>query len=959
MLQTQPTTRRPIEDGLDRNNISELRKRFLQLNFDRLLRTRNELDHRQVIFFDVLPLLFHCNHPMLPGFVSHATPAGVAGYKPSKKDVLSGKSLARSFRLAGGYQGENVWGIYTMGSVGTLAHNTHSDFDVWLCLSPELSEAGCQELKQKCLRISQWAKSLRLEVHFFLMNSEAFSRGKTLSLDEESSGSAQQSLLLDEFYRTALYLAGRLPVWWFVPSDQEPVYEPFSAQLLDKRFLRPGATLDFGGLNRISPGEYVGAGAWQLYKAIESPYKSVLKLLLMESYAADFPDTVPLAMEFKQQVYSGELNVDQLDPYLCVYRRIESYLLGRNEPARLELVRRCFYYKVRKPLSQKPSRIGKPWQRVVMETLVEQWGWSEEWVANLDRRPQWKAQAVQEERSALVQSLNASYDGLQAFANKTGVARTISQQELHILGRKLQAAFERRPDKIDWINPGISKDISESHLRFVQTAIASKQQPQGQKIWQLYGARNISDEPLRQSNSPVDMLLWCYVNRVIDGHVQFDLALAPQATEIQMRRTLTRIQQWLPLPLPSLGQDAFAQTSVPKRAMILINVAKEPVSRLSGLGVQRLSGKNDPLQYGSFSENLVASIDLITLNSWNELGSERFEGDDALLSAMQAYMALCMPGSHQAPPELTIDCLGIDHAAGITKRIRQWFQELAGCYYTGIKPPSTRYVFELSSDIVTLQFRGPKLHLQAHKNIDALMVFLSAPQKKYSPVVVDSYALINHPLKILTKHLSAANLLVFYERRGAILKITLVDEKGSLIQFDSEYTEQLHTLNALFIFLRSVLLRMPQAQLHRTSTQGEVPVQFHELKEGSQRRLSVTPRAVAPVMDNLSYVGFTARLYLSEQGGLAYDFECLGQVFSWEQLKDDVFFASAQFMLSQRREARQYRIYITDLDISATEGYFGAFDSLQSSHYMTVKLDIEHRLMAAARALSVSPDGGN
>ncbi len=949
MPQPQPVKHQAIEDGLDRIHITELRKRFLQINFDRMLRTRNALHHRQEVFLDVLPLLFHCNHPMLPGFVSHATPAGVSGYKPSKQDVAAGKSLARSFCNTGGHQGENIWGIYIMGSVGTLAHTTHSDFDVWLCYKPDLSHEGRVELQQKCQRISKWADDLRLEVHFFLMNSEAFASGQTLQLDEESSGSAQRALLLDEFYRTALYVAGRLPLWWFAPAQEEHDYEQYTHQLTDKRFLRPGTTLDFGGLNHIPVGEYLGAATWQLYKSIGSPYKSALKLLLMEAYVADYPNTQPLGLEFKQLVYAGDLNVDDLDPYLLVYQRIERYLLEHNALERLELARRCFYFKIHKPLSRKPVHVSKSWQRGVLEQLVANWGWTDDWVAHLDRRAEWKANEVRIERNALVSSLNGSYEALQRFANASGGERAISEHELHILGRKLQAVFERRPGKIDWINPGISKDISESLLKLTQTHTVDGDGWQVQGVWQLIGA---DDEPLRQSASPVDLLLWCHINQVIDGHVQWDLNQAPDANEIQLRRTLAHIAQWLPLPIRAPEQSAFAQPAVPERALLLINVAKESKSRLSDMGVQRLSGKNDPLRYGSYSDNLVASVDLITLNSWQEVANQRFEGRYALLYAMKAYMALCMPGSHQAPPELTVECLGQNHATAIGKRINQWFHEIAACYYTGIKPPATRYIFELGPQLFSLQFKGPKLHVVAHKGKKNLQAFLSEPQNKYSPVVVDSFALQNHPVKLIAKRLSAKSIFVFYQREQHIINVTVVDEKGSFIEFKSEYTEQLHSLQALHKFLHVALRRIPAAPMPNMESGFSIfPIEFYELHEEKNRRLSLHQKTVGWPANDHKALSVSAMVRLNEKGTLEYNFECLGQHFTWEQLNNDVFYIAAQYVMKQCSAPQRYRIHISDVDLSASGDYYCQNDKLQLCHYLKAKIDIEQKLSIAARTL--------
>ena len=113
------------------------------------------------------------------------------------------------------------------------------------------------------------------------------------------------AVLLDEFYRTGIVLAGRLPAWWLVPPAAEAHYAQFCRQLTKKRYVKSAELVDFGGISSIPQGEFVGAGIWQLYKAIDSPFKSVLKLLLFEVYAAQFPRTESLSTDYKRAVHQG------------------------------------------------------------------------------------------------------------------------------------------------------------------------------------------------------------------------------------------------------------------------------------------------------------------------------------------------------------------------------------------------------------------------------------------------------------------------------------------------------------------------------------------------------------------------------------------------------------------------------------------------------------------------------
>lgn len=94
-------------------------------------------------------------------------------------------------------------------------------------------------------------------------------------------------LLLDEFYRTAVRLAGKRILWNMVPCDEEEHYDDYVMTLYAQGVLTPNEWLDLGGLSSLSAEEYFGASLWQLYKSIDSPYKAVLKTLLLEAYSGN------------------------------------------------------------------------------------------------------------------------------------------------------------------------------------------------------------------------------------------------------------------------------------------------------------------------------------------------------------------------------------------------------------------------------------------------------------------------------------------------------------------------------------------------------------------------------------------------------------------------------------------------------------------------------------------------
>ena len=136
-----------------------------------------------------------------------------------------------------------------------------------------------------------------------------------------------------------------------------------------------------GGIRRRGP--------WQLGKVIDAPYKSVLKLLLLEAYAGEYPRPDLLAMRYKAFIYGGAADAEALDPYWLLYRRVEEYLERQADARRLALARRCLYFKAQEAQRHLPSHVARAWRRRFIAGLSRQWGWSGEDTARLAERDRW------------------------------------------------------------------------------------------------------------------------------------------------------------------------------------------------------------------------------------------------------------------------------------------------------------------------------------------------------------------------------------------------------------------------------------------------------------------------------------------------------------------------------------------------------------------------------------------
>jgi adenylate cyclase class 1 len=937
-----------IDEGIDRKTLTQVRARFLQVNQGRLARAMQALSSRQQSVLRLLPLLLHVNHPLLPGYVSAQTPAGLCGYEPSAEVLSEAQRLTRSFTYKGsrGAPPAPILGLFLMGSLGTLAQEEESDMDFWVCHDPSLSPAALAELQNKCSLLEAWATTQGSEAHFFLINPQRFAQGeRDGKLTSDDCGTTQHYLLLDEFYRTALWLGGRTPLWWLVPAYEEARYPAYGHILLSKRFIREGDALDLGHLARIPPGEFLGAGMWQLFKGIESPYKAVLKLLLSEVYASEHPQVECLALRFKQAVFAHRLDLDELDPYMVVYRRLEEYLQGRGELERLELIRRCLYLKANKKLSRPPRQGRKSWQRLLLERLTQAWNWDHRQLARLDDRGQWKVRQVSTERRALVHELTYSYRFLLRFAREQQAISPLNQRDFALLGRRLYAAFERKASKVECINPGIAPDLAEDTLTLVHSA--NPDSPETDH-WALYsGTLNHLQWPnfaqLKRARDLIELLAWAHRNGVIAPTTR--LSLHPgtnDLSEAELFNLIGSLQQLAPLPLPAVSDATFLKPSAPSAILLLVNVALDPLPQHSQMNLHMLSERDDSLGYAGVRDNLVLSLDQVSLNSWNELLVSRYSGRNALLDCLRDLLN-SLPA--EAPlPRILVRCFCRNRAAAIASRVEQLLHEMLG----QLRQAPCRYLLQVQQRFQLFHLAPGAVRYQSLGERAELLRYLGQAQPEYQPLQLDTRALEHDDLRPILSQARPHCIQVFYRLQEDQAQLTLLDEHNALWSQTLPYRDLASLLNPLQRFLQSLLYRRDtQRSLDAQLSAPAVPtleLRYYEvLPAGLSRAQSIEPRPVPQAALHQPYYNVQAIIEHSEAQRAQVTLFCNQREFSELEYGQNLYAATAQHILSQRRTAERYPCYLTDLDVSRVRGE----GPLQTIHFLRYKAELEQALNRA------------
>lgn len=935
-----------LSEGVDRKTLKLLRGRFLTLNAIRLERASQALSTRQQSVLRLLPLLFHVNHPLLPGYVSGATPCGLSGYQPDEAILSEAQRLTRSFvykpkRHDGRPAPGEIFSLFLMGSLGTVAQAEQSDMDLWVCHDPQLSEEKLAELRRKCSLLEVWAASQGAELHCFLIDPKRYTEGaREAQLTSDDCGTTQHYLLLEEFYRTALWLGGRTPLWWLVPVYEEANYREFGRILQHKRFIRSDEVIDLGHLAQIPPHEFLGAGMWQLFKGIDSPFKSVLKLLLTEVYASEHPHTRCLALRFKEAVYLGKLDNEELDPYMMVFRRLEEYLQARGEQERLELVRRCLYLKIGKRLSRPPKHRQKSWQRLLLERLVNDWQWPERQLLHLDGRSEWKVPQVQNERRALVNELTYSYRFLSRLGRQLHIANPLSERDLGVLGRRLYAAFERKSDKVEFINPGIAPDLSEELLTLVQGL-----DDQGERLWTLYpgsvtGQDGIGFRPLKRARHLSELLAWGQRNGVVDGGSKINLqAEGSDLSDFELANLIGSFQHSFPLPLPELSEAALLAPSQPREVLILVNVGIDPLRQHSQQNVHLTTERTDSLGYSGLRDNLVLSLDLIALNSWNELSVNHYEGPNALLDCLCDYLN-SLPNA-QATPSLKVRCFCRNRAPAIAKRVSELFAEVSAQLAAG---PS-RYLLQVQQRYHLLDLRLGQVSYRSPGDIPTLLNRLGEEQNRFSPLHLDRHALEGEDLALILGRSSPGTVQLFYRQDGQMAELSILDEHHALWRTRLPFYNERSFLLPWLRFLNSIQVR--QGALRPLGSALPGPAACYEVQPPLPARAQrLESRSLSDDGGQLAYYPVQALISDGELGQSTLSLFCNHREFSQLEYGHELFSAAARYILSQRQEGQRYPCYLTDLDLPSRNG-----QPVPTLHYLKRKAELEEKLNAALNQL--------
>lgn len=609
------------------SNLARNRELFDQFNRIRYRNVLNAFPDNYSLIFKMVPFLLHTNFRGLPGFVDHPeTPGGIKYYVPDDETAYQVDryfSKKCKFRDRENPNEGFIEFLSVMGSVGSIAQTGRSDFDMWVGIHVDaVSQEGYRRFLEKLRAVESWLSKLRLEVHFFPTDIKSVSNNVFGSVDDESCGSAQSLMLKDEFYRTAILIAGKIPYWWMVePGISDEEYgRRYRAQLeADRSSMEP--YVDIGNIGKIDRGEFFGAALWQLVKSLHSPFKSFIKMCLIEKYlsSGDEDRISLLSNTLKENVISNQ-NMDSqaVDAYLLMFRTVEDYFLKSGKLEEVDMLRTCFYMKVQPNLSGLNRNVhagSDKWQ--LMNRYVQEWKWTPDRVKHLDTFYRWPMDDLLKFDHQMKTHMIRSFQVLTKTQDLIANNPMITEDDVKIISRKLLAFYMPKPKKIRRFYFTFDDSVSEPELTVTRQ----------DNTWQIYRGEVKRDPRKTQFTNMLygsvhltDLCLWTAYSRIFNpNHSKLTVFSGGNLGQADLSRFIEAVSDYLDV-------HGHAKTR---------HYLEEPF-----IQSVFITCKMDPDDPGD-------KISVFYLNSWKELFAEHFASEEEfgpLLGELLAgYVRLGMP----------------------------------------------------------------------------------------------------------------------------------------------------------------------------------------------------------------------------------------------------------------------------------------------------------------------------
>ncbi len=620
-------------------------KRFNQFKIDRTLCTLSEVDR---LIFTTVPRLLHVNQEGLPGYVDEKNvPCGIMNFTMDHESLVAAEKLFPQVIIR---RQENLSPVIhtalLMGSLGSIAQSKKSDLDYTLLVDKNsFTPEGLKLFQKKLNLIETWTwDNYHLETHFFINDHNEVRNNIFGESDSESTGSALAKLLKEEMYRTMIIVTGKVPYWLIAPVDCDDNRYTALIEMIqnNETLLRREEYIDMGNVDDISNGEFFGASIWALIKSFKSPFKTLMKMGILEDYMFTETKSNLLCHQVKKRIFDGTPH-DEIDPYLLMFERVQKFFSDTKDNPEVDALRAAFYLKVGTQVTGDELEKGSNhWKKIILIKMIKDWGWDGPKIDHINKYYiDWQMNQKVELGDRINKILMSSYKNISEKNSTLDASETlITEQDTNLLGRKLFSAYRTAPNKVENIGALVDGKTNERYLTFLHESPKSKEE---QGAWYLirgkapaYLDKVDPDFIIKKTTLLPSLIAFTANNNLYSKKVEkyddenTEILLQAEGGSIRSRDILHLLDQIssfiASVNIAAISNDDLLADAQVKQLYMIADFGNPPPMLITSGDIKECKNSEELNDFLNKRLEKIQSISTIYITTWGELFCKTYSG---------------------------------------------------------------------------------------------------------------------------------------------------------------------------------------------------------------------------------------------------------------------------------------------------------------------------------------------
>lgn len=733
------------------------------------------LTEQQQVAIRLIPLIFQTNHRMLPAYVGANTPTGIYGYRPDKQLLAEARKINHRFA----YDQQTVLKNTIIDALYLQLGVLDQKVTLILIHKAEIDVEQNQQLQVKMSRLVRWLESEQLYVTGVVQTAEQL---VSSFLDKSVTRQHFGLLSIDNFYFESILLAGKYPLWWLIPPENDLNYRKIVQQIEHARYVNDNEYLDFGPASEFNINMILYSVMNLMRQGIADD--SILLRYCMTWQSLRMHSNGLLSAALKSELIETKQDLQLLSTsriYTMTIGKLVNALFGQEEWEKISRIYHLLIpfsnYEIKALLSELPEHSeGKQSPSTSAENNLAIF-------IDAKKRLQGFVTAAAARVVEQITNLDVGEDDIELFT-----------QLLELYQLQLNS-----PDLLAVINQqSIPAIIQEKILirELIQEGEASQ--------WGLVIKDEQGNEYLvHRLTSLLALIAWAWLNRIIDQNTQMSIDCpGHQVKQIEARYALEVLVHQLSNDFwQYLKQSQTDDRDWVSKSLVFVRF----ISMVDDESL--IEGKT---QYQNNVSRQVLLYEQLIVNRWGDVHYRLFYGDAGVVHCLCDWLNNVDLNDEFTRNNFNIYSYSSGEVNYYVQQLTQIYSEMMD-FFAEHNDLSASYILRLGINYYVISQQQGEYNYQKITAELALYQFLEKTAESFKPVILQKTVLTDTPLTMFYQKNSLDVVQFCFQKGHEQYDIWVLDERGSLCHCRQSIVGFEKLVSHWLLFIRNIVSQYQKA----------------------------------------------------------------------------------------------------------------------------------------------------